>query len=190
MAPPGAIPFEGVRISARTANADAKLKDLQEKYEQGIVSGDEVQQIVEILMQQGDVTLDRDFANPHRSPFDTKAKTKAVQVNRGLEKHKREHLSRELQQSAQQGDWDQIEVLVHQARQEGFLTTQEVAELDEIIGNEKYLRSLRDKISPIPMSNPLSGKGKSYADRVEGPDGWGQHVPVTRNDDNIDDIPF
>jgi len=39
-------------------------------------------------------------------------------------------------------------------------------------------------------SNPMNGKGKSYAERVEGPDGWGQHVPVTRNDpdDDLDSL--
>ena len=38
--------------------------------------------------------------------------------------------------------------------------------------------------------NPLSGKGKSYANRVEGPDGWGKYVPVSGNPDflwGIDD---
>jgi len=41
--------------------------------------------------------------------------------------------------------------------------------------------------------NPLSGKGKSYADRVEGPDGWGQHVPradhgTKWDDDDLDSL--
>ena len=33
-------------------------------------------------------------------------------------------------------------------------------------------------------SNPLNGKGKSYADRVEGHDGWGQYVRP-ENDDGL-----
>ena len=39
-------------------------------------------------------------------------------------------------------------------------------------------------------SNPLAGKGKSYADRVEGPDGWGKHVPVTKSDHDLLDELF
>jgi len=42
-------------------------------------------------------------------------------------------------------------------------------------------------------NNPLSGKGKRYADRVEGPDGWGKYVPradhgTKWDDDNLDSI--
>ena len=99
--PPGTIPFKGVRIVARTQEADYILIDLQKKYERGEVTNDDVHRIIEYLLKKGDVDIERDFANPTRSPFDSKSKDR----------------------------WEK------------------------------------------KTKNPLSGKGKSYADRVEGPDG-------------------
>ncbi|CBW47013.1 hypothetical protein [Roseovarius Plymouth podovirus 1] len=78
---------------------------------------EEVKHLLEDLLQDGAIAIDKDIANPTRSPFDAGSKKR----------------------------WDQK-----------------------------------------TKANPLSGKGKSYADRVEGPDGWGQHVPVTRDDDDYD----
>lgn len=56
-----------------------------------------------------------------------------------------------------------------------------ILEQGELVGKWKCVPSFLT--TTTTGSNPLSGKGKSYATHVD--DGWGLRVPISREDDDI-----
>ncbi|AID16836.1 hypothetical protein vBDshPR2C_20 [Dinoroseobacter phage vBDshPR2C] len=180
-----------MKINARTQDADKKLHELQELYLNNQITDQDLEKEVKDLLKQGDISIERDIANPVRSPFDanSKKKWKLKTDTTSQDKAEKDNLSREITQSSQQGDWEQVEVYVQTAIKKGFLTQDEHDSISKL-ENQKYVEALRNLISSSrkPSTNLFAGKGQSYADRVEGPDGWGKHVkPIHGSEPDFSD---